>query len=132
MERGGEIKLDLCENNPNLRIDRDLMANVLNNLLDNAMKYSKDFPEITLSTYIRNNIFNISIEDKGIGMSKDVLNKIFDRFYRVHTGNVHDIKGFGLGLNYANEIVNAHNGHINVKSTLGKGSVFIVSLPIIN
>ncbi|MCK9255587.1 MAG: HAMP domain-containing histidine kinase [Bacteroidales bacterium] len=132
LERGGEIKLDLCENNPNLRIDRDLMANVLNNLLDNAMKYSKDFPEITLSTYIRNNIFNISIEDKGIGMSKDVLNKIFDRFYRVHTGNVHDIKGFGLGLNYANEIVNAHNGHINVKSTLGKGSVFIVSLPIIN
>ncbi|MFY9592162.1 MAG: ATP-binding protein, partial [Bacteroidales bacterium] len=111
---------------------RDLIANALNNLLDNAIKYSKTSPEITVNTYIKNDKFNISVEDKGIGMSKDVLNKIFERFYRAHTGNLHNIKGFGLGLNYANEIVNAHNGHINVKSTLGKGSTFIITLPMIN
>lgn len=132
MEKNGELKLNLCEENPNLRIDRDLIANALNNLLDNAIKYSKTSPEITVNTYIKNDKFNISVEDKGIGMSKDVLNKIFERFYRAHTGNLHNIKGFGLGLNYANEIVNAHNGHINVKSTLGKGSTFIITLPMIN
>lgn len=132
LEKNGELKLNLCEENPNLRIDRDLIANALNNLLDNAIKYSKTSPEITVNTYIKNDKFNISVEDKGIGMSKDVLNKIFERFYRAHTGNLHNIKGFGLGLNYANEIVNAHNGHINVKSTLGKGSTFIITLPMIN
>ena len=104
LEKNGELKLNLCEENPNLRIDRDLIANALNNLLDNAIKYSKTSPEITVNTYIKNDKFNISVEDKGIGMSKDVLNKIFERFYRAHTGNLHNIKGFGLGLNYATKL----------------------------
>ena len=99
---------------------------VISNLLDNAIKYSQDFPDITVTTYVKADKFNISIEDKGIGMSKEVINKVFDRFYRAHTGNVHNIKGFGLGLNYAREIVMAHKGLITVKSTLGKGSTFTV------
>lgn len=129
-ERGGTINLNLCKENLNLRIDKDLIANVLNNLLDNAIKYSHQSPIICVASFVKNNKFNIEISDQGIGMTKDVLNRVFERFYRAHTGNIHNIKGFGLGLNYAYEIISAHNGQINVKSTLGKGSTFTVVLPI--
>ena len=129
-EKGGVVTFNPCEDNVFLNIDRDLLGNVLSNLLDNAIKYSKDFPEITVNSFIKGDKFNISIEDKGIGMSKEVQNKIFDRFYRAPMGNVHNIKGFGLGLNYAREIVYAHKGFISVKSTQGKGSVFTISLPL--
>ncbi len=129
-EKGGTVKLNICADDILINIDRDLMNNVISNLLDNAIKYSQDFPDITVTTYVKADKFNISIEDKGIGMSKEVINKVFDRFYRAHTGNVHNIKGFGLGLNYAREIVMAHKGLITVKSTLGKGSTFTVILPL--
>lgn len=129
-EKGGKVKLNHCTENVMLHIDCDLMTNVLSNLLDNAIKYSPNSPELTVSTFIKNDKFNISIEDNGIGMTKDVINKAFDRFYRAPTGNVHNIKGFGLGLNYAMEIILAHKGTINIKSTPGKGSVFTVVLPM--
>ncbi len=129
-EKGGSITLNICADDVMLNIDRDLMNNVISNLLDNAIKYSQNSPEIIVTTFIKSDKFNISIEDKGIGMSKEVISKVFDRFYRAHTGNIHNIKGFGLGLNYAREIVMAHKGLITVKSTLGKGSTFTVILPL--
>jgi len=129
-EKGGSVKLNACAEDVYLNIDRDLMNNVISNLLDNAIKYSHDNPEITVSTYVKGDKFNIAIEDKGIGMSKEVAGKVFERFYRAPTGNVHNIKGFGLGLNYAKEIVVAHKGTITVKSSPGKGSTFTVSLPL--
>jgi signal transduction histidine kinase len=129
-ERGGTITLNTCAEDTIMNIDRDLITNVLSNLLDNAIKYSKDFPEIIVTTYIKGDKFNIAIGDKGIGMSKEVQNKVFDRFYRAPMGNVHNIKGFGLGLNYAREIMIAHKGHISIKSAQGKGSTFTVSLPL--
>ena len=129
-ENGGLIELNICAENLKIPVDRDLMTNVLSNLLDNAIKYSKEFPEIIVTSFIKDDKFNISIEDKGIGMSKEVQNKVFDRFYRAPMGNVHNIKGFGLGLNYALEIVSAHKGNISVKSMQGKGSTFTVSLPL--
>jgi two-component system, OmpR family, phosphate regulon sensor histidine kinase PhoR len=129
-EKGGTVNLNICADDIFINIDRDLMNNVISNLLDNAIKYSHDFPDITVTTYVKADKFNISIEDRGIGMSKEVINKVFDRFYRAHTGNVHNIKGFGLGLNYAREIVMAHKGLITVKSTPGKGSTFTVILPL--
>jgi len=129
-EKGGLIKLDLCEEDTIINVDRDLMSNVFNNLLDNAVKYSYEAPDIYVKTYFKSNNFHIVFSDKGIGMTKDVVNKIFDKFYRAPTGNIHNIKGFGLGLNYAREIVIAHKGTITVKSSPGKGSTFTVSLHI--
>ncbi|MDD3740298.1 MAG: HAMP domain-containing sensor histidine kinase [Bacteroidales bacterium] len=129
-EKGGNIILELCKEDAILSVDRDLISNVFNNLLDNAVKYSHDAPEINVKTYFKSNKFNISISDNGIGMNKEVTNKIFDKFYRAPTGNIHNIKGFGLGLNYAREIVVAHKGTITVKSSPGKGSTFTVTLPL--
>jgi len=129
-EKGGSVKLNICAEDVYLNIDRDLMNNVISNLLDNAIKYSHDIPEITVTTCVKGDKFNIAIEDKGIGMTKEVAGKVFERFYRAPTGNIHNIKGFGLGLNYAKEIVVAHKGTITVKSSPGKGSTFTVSLPL--
>jgi signal transduction histidine kinase len=130
MEKGGNIDLNISTEDIQLTIDRDLMGNVFSNLLDNAIKYSKDFPEIKVTSFVKGDRFHIAFEDNGIGMTKEVQAKVFDRFYRAPTGNVHNIKGFGLGLNYAREIVFAHKGIILVKSVLGKGSTFTVSLPL--
>ncbi len=129
-EKGGTISYTPCPDNTILNVDRDLITNVLSNLLDNAIKYSKDVPQITVKSYIKSDKFCIAFEDKGIGMTKEVQNKVFDRFYRAPTGNIHNIKGFGLGLNYAREIIIAHKGLINVKSTQGKGSTFTICLPL--
>jgi two-component system phosphate regulon sensor histidine kinase PhoR len=129
-EKGGSVTINICNENVIIPVDRDLITNVLSNLLDNAIKYSKEIPEIIVTTYVKGDKYNIDIKDNGIGMSKEVQSKVFDRFYRAPTGNVHNIKGFGLGLNYAREIVDAHKGSISVKSTQGKGSTFTVSLPL--
>lgn len=129
-ERGGSINLNFCDVDIFLNIDPELMQNAIRNLLDNAIKYSKDAPEISILTYIVNDSYHISIKDNGIGMSKEAQKHIFERFYRAPKGNVHDVKGFGLGLNYVYEIVKAHKGDISVKSAPGKGSTFIISLPL--
>ena len=111
--------------------DQVHLVNILNNLLDNANKYSPGIPEITIATRNTGTKLNISISDNGIGMSKDVLNKIFEKFYRVPTGNLHDVKGFGLGLAYVKTMATALGAHIEVKSQPGKGSTFDLSFPLI-
>mgnify|MGYP000025699702 CR=1 FL=1 len=99
------------------------------NLADNANKYSENAPEINIRTENISTGVIIKISDHGIGMSKDSVQKIFDKFYRVSTGNRHDVKGFGLGLSYVKDIVDMHKGEVSVKSELGKGSTFKIYLP---
>ena len=109
--------------------DLNHISNVINNLLDNANKYSPENPDITVSTVNKSNGIEITISDKGIGMTKEAKKRIFEKFYRVHTGNLHDVKGFGLGLAYVKAMVTAHKGSVDVKSELGKGSSFILLFP---
>ncbi len=109
--------------------DQEHLSNLVNNLLDNAVKYSPDSPLITIKTWNVDHGFVFSVEDRGIGMTKAVQSKIFERFYRKTSGNVHDVKGFGLGLNYARAIIDAHKGNIHVTSEPGKGSRFEIFLP---
>ena len=109
--------------------DFNHISNIINNLLDNANKYSPEHPEITVSTQNVSNGVEMTISDKGIGMTKEAKKKIFEKFFRVHTGNVHDVKGFGLGLSYVKTMITAHKGSIDVRSELGKGSSFIVFFP---
>lgn len=123
--------IDLAAENAMIKGDHIHLSNVIDNLIDNAIKYSKEHPRIKISTFNTANKIVIRIEDNGIGMNKEDLRKIFDRFYRVHTGNVHDVKGFGLGLAYVKSMLDAHNGQIKVQSEPGKGSRFEVLLPII-
>ena len=106
--------------------------NMLSNLIDNALKYGKEDvpPQISIITKNIKNRILISIVDNGIGMSKETQSHIFEKFYRAHTGNIHNVKGFGLGLNYTRKMVEAHDGTISVESKLGKGTTFIVSLPL--
>lgn len=128
-ERGGQINLDLKCKQPVIEADKTHISNILSNLLDNAEKYTKDTPVIEVSTTDQKEGVQIMIKDNGIGISREDLKNIFEKFYRVHTGNLHDVKGFGLGLTYVKSIVDAHNGRITVKSEPGKGSAFYVYLP---
>lgn len=129
LQRGGTIKLNLDASQPSIQGDSEHLTNLVNNLLDNAIKYSEGAPEIFIETKNNEKGIILSVSDKGIGMSKTVQHRIFDRFYRQASGNVHDVKGFGLGLNYALAIVDAHKGDIKVFSEPGKGSRFDVFLP---
>ncbi len=125
----GKLDLVLNATDPTIEGDSTHISNILYNLLDNANKYSPDVPEISVSTRNINNGIEISIEDNGIGISRENQKFIFEKFYRVSTGNVHDVKGFGLGLSYVKVMVDAHHGQIHVKSALGKGSTFILYFP---
>ncbi|HLN19909.1 MAG TPA: HAMP domain-containing sensor histidine kinase [Bacteroidales bacterium] len=128
-QRNGRIILQLDAPKPEILGDYDHLTNLVSNFLDNALKYSPDSPEIIVSTRNNENGVVFTVEDKGIGMTKAVQSKIFERFYRQASGNVHDVKGFGLGLNYARAIIDAHKGTVNVTSEPGKGSRFDVFLP---
>jgi two-component system phosphate regulon sensor histidine kinase PhoR len=128
-QRNGKITLNLNADDPNVLGDSEHLANLVNNLLDNAIKYSPELPFITIGTRNCEDGLIMSVEDKGIGMTKAVQSKIFERFYRQSSGNVHDVKGFGLGLNYARSIIEAHKGTITVTSEQGKGSRFEIFLP---
>ena len=108
------------------------ISNIIFNLLDNAMKYSKDPMRIDIETGNSGSMLTIKVKDNGIGMSKDTQAHIFEKFYRAHTGNIHNVKGFGLGLSYVKAMVEAHGGRVRVESTIGKGSTFIVMLPTVN
>ena len=127
---GGEISLDLDSKIAPLQVDENHVSNVIHNLLDNATKYSSEAPKIHVKTIQHATAVEISVQDHGIGMTKDELRRIFDKFYRVSTGNLHDVKGFGLGLSYVKAIVDAHKGKIDVSSELGKGSTFSVYFPV--
>lgn len=116
--------LELTDENTTIIADELHFSNVLYNLIDNAIKYSADTPDITITTLVRNGHVFIQVTDKGIGMSRDQQTKIFEQFYRIPTGNLHDVKGFGLGLSYVNTIVKRLNGTISVKSEKDKGSEF--------
>jgi len=128
-KRGGKIVLVHDTNNQMIVSDKTHCTNMIFNLLDNAIKYSVDAPEINITTTNQHHGILISIEDKGIGMTKAVQSRIFERFYRQTTGNVHNVKGFGLGLNYVKAVLEANQGTIAVQSELGKGSRFDVFLP---
>ncbi|WP_395626225.1 sensor histidine kinase [Daejeonella sp.] len=129
-KRNASIELDLQATCAIVMGDELHLSNVIFNLLDNANKYSPENPQIKLSTQNMGKNLIIKVSDKGIGMNKDQLSKIFDQFYRIPTGNLHDVKGFGLGLSYVNNIVKRLNGTIKVKSEKDIGSEFEISLPI--
>lgn len=128
-QREGSITSMLEARQPTIKGDLTHIANVIHNLLDNANKYSPERPEITVLTKDRDKGLEITVQDKGMGMNKEARKHIFDKFYRVHTGDVHDVKGFGLGLSYVKAIVQAHKGTIEVKSEPGKGSSFTIVFP---
>ena len=130
-EKNGTIELHLDAQTDMIMADELHVANIIANLLDNAIKYAK--PEgvnIVVSTKNANKRVILSIKDNGIGMSKETLSRIFEKFYRAHTGNIHNVKGFGLGLSYVKSVVEAHQGSIKPESILGSGSNFIISLPL--
>lgn len=129
-QREGEIELSFEATNELVEADELHLTNILTNLLDNANKYSPEAPHIAVGTYSDDSFVYVSVSDQGRGMTKEQQTKIFDPFYRVPTGNIHDVKGFGLGLSYVKKMVEAHGGAIEVESKLGKGSTFTVKLPL--
>ncbi len=124
----GKISTSLRANCHILKIDEIHMASVMNNLLDNALKYSDRPPKIMIETYQEHNNICIRVSDNGLGMTKEVQSHVFDKFYRKPTGNVHNIKGFGLGLSYVKAVIEAHNGSISVSSELSNGSTFTIKI----
>jgi two-component system phosphate regulon sensor histidine kinase PhoR len=129
-KKGAEVTLNLEASSAIIMGDELHLSNMIFNLIDNANKYSEDKPKIKVSTRDTAKSLVIEISDEGIGMTKDHTKRIFDQFYRVPTGNLHDVKGFGLGLNYVKDIVSQMNGTIKVQSEKDKGTVFIITLPI--
>lgn len=130
-EKGGELQVRLNAAKDNIMADEVHFTNLINSLLDNAVKYSRDKPVVTVESSSNNKEIIIKIDDNGIGMNKETLSHIFEKFYRAHTGNVHNVKGFGLGLSYVKTMVEAHKGNIKAESVLGKGSSFIVTVPLV-
>ena len=129
-QKNGNCLLSLEAEDHIIDADKIHFTNMLNNLVDNAIKYTPQNPEITIRTKNTNGNLIISVSDNGIGILKDQQKKIFEKLYRVPTGNIHDVKGFGLGLNYVKAIAEKHKGQIKLESEQGKGSTFTVKLPI--
>ena len=129
-DMGGEIELLLDAQRETLMMDEVHITNVIYNLLDNAVKYCNTVPHIDIRTWDDGQFFYLTITDNGIGIKREDLKMIFDKFYRVPTGNLHDVKGFGLGLYYVKLIVEEHGGTIQVKSQLGKGTTFSLKFPL--
>ncbi|MBF1080530.1 MAG: ATP-binding protein, partial [Prevotellaceae bacterium] len=131
---GGKIYVDVGAVDSAIYVDEVHFQNVIFNLMDNAVKYrNPDKPlDIYLKTWNDERGLYLSVRDTGLGMKRDDLKKIFDKFYRVHTGNLHDVKGFGLGLAYVKKVVDLHDGDIKVESEQGKGTTFTIKLPVIN
>lgn len=130
---GGTLKTDLGAEHAIVYGDEIHLTNVIFNLLDNALKYRREEVPLELQITTRNDGNNIviSVEDNGVGIRREDIHKIFDRFYRVHTGNRHDVKGFGLGLAYVKQIVGLHDGNIHAESQYGQGTKFVITLPTI-
>lgn len=131
-DKQGVIDLQLDAVNDTIEADEVHLFNLVNNMVDNALKYSKETvpPVVKITTHSTPKHFSIRIDDNGIGMNRETLKKIFERFYRAHTGNIHNVKGFGLGLSYVKTIVEAHGGTIRAESVLGRGSTFTIEFPL--
>lgn len=131
-EKGGSLILNLSKNPIRLRCDCKQLQIAMGNILDNAVKYNNDKPVIKISTLIEGDKSIISIEDNGIGIDKQYQNKIFETFFRVPTGNIHDVKGNGIGLSFVKKVIEVHGGEIKLSSTISKGSKFTIKLPVAN
>ena len=130
-DRNGRVDLKFNAKNDEIVADENHFTNMLSNLFDNAIKYSKDTDlAICVATYNSGKNICIKIEDNGIGMNKETQKRIFEKFYRAHTGNIHNVKGFGLGMSYVRTVIEVHKGKVKVESTLGKGSCFTVEVPL--
>lgn len=129
-EKNGNIECDLKASLHTVTADRLHLTNVLYNLIDNAIKYCAGSPHILISTFSTLKHLHISVTDNGLGIARENHRKVFQKFYRVPTGNVHDVKGFGLGLHYVKSVIDAHKGKIKLESDLHKGSTFKIILPL--
>jgi two-component system phosphate regulon sensor histidine kinase PhoR len=127
-QTGGKILVEIPQTPIELYTDKVHFTNIFQNLVDNAVKYSKEVPKITISLREENKKLLLSVKDEGIGIKKEHLNRIFDKLYRVPTGNVHNVKGFGLGLSYVKAISDLNNWEVKVKSKFGEGSEFIITI----
>ena len=128
-EKKGIVELKLNAQSDLALVDEVHFTNMFSNLIDNAIKYSNENVVIKVSTHSSSKHFLVSVQDNGIGMSRESVKHIFEKFYRAHTGNVHNIKGLGLGMSYVKMVIDAHKGKIKVDSTLGKGTTFVVEIP---
>lgn len=131
-DKGAEVQLLLNAKNDMINADEVHFTNLVSNLVDNAIKYSNDSLRITISTHSTKNHVIFRVADNGIGMSKESVKRIFEKFYRAHTGNLHNVKGFGLGMSYVKTVIDAHKGKIKVESTPGKGTSFTVEMPLMS
>ena len=127
-KQGGKVELSLKATNPIIRADKIHITNVIFNLLDNAIKYSPDGAQIEIISNQTEDGVELLVKDNGVGIPKEYIGKVFERLFRVPTGNVHDVKGFGLGLSYVKTVIERHGGHIYVESESDKGSTFVVKL----
>lgn len=125
----GRIITELQASNPSVNLDKQHILHAISNIIDNAIKYNTNQPEIKIKTLDSSNAVEIIIEDNGIGIDAKNIEKIFETFYRVPTGNIHNVKGNGIGLSYVKQILEAHKGSVKVESELNKGSKFIINLP---
>lgn len=130
-EKHGRAELQLNARRDLVEADPVHFRNLFSNLIDNAVKYSDDNLQLKITTHSTNKNLVVRLEDNGIGMSKETVRRIFEKFYRAHTGNIHNVKGFGLGLSYVKTIMDAHHGKIKVDSTLGRGSIFTLEFPLL-
>lgn len=129
-QKNGSIEFKLDAIQDKVKVDEELIQHVFKNLIDNAVKYSTESPKIKITTQVKHAELCISISDEGIGMTRDEQNHVFDRYYRAHTGDIHNVKGFGIGLSYCKMIIDAHKGCIKVWSKKNIGSTFTVVLPL--
>ena len=131
-DKNSKIEYLLNAGNDVIEADEVHFSNVISNLIDNAIKYSKENLTIKIITHSTEKFLVLQIQDNGIGMSKETVKRIFEKFYRAHTGNLHNVKGFGLGMSYVKSVIDEHKGKIKVESVLGKGSTFTLEIPHAN
>lgn len=128
-QRNGEIQLEFNANNSGILGDRELLSQAISNLIDNAEKYSVQNPKITVRTQNTAKGIEIQVIDRGIGISSTMVNKVFEKFFRVPSGDVHNVKGFGLGLNFVKQVVRSHKGQVDLVSELNHGTQVRIMLP---